>query len=110
MSHSCRCRRPGRVTGRDGRDRWGGWDPECRLSSKPVGEAAATCSSGHTLHLRSYGQPRHYLARRGRPGQMAVMANSTEHAGRWKLEDRFASPWHYLPVEVPPGAAALRVE
>ena len=25
----------------------------------------------------------------------------TRHAGRWTLEDRFASAWHYLPVEVP---------
>src|SRR5690348_1860679 len=53
---------------------------------------------------------RHYLAREGRPGQMTDMANSTEHAGRWTLEDRFASSWHYLPVEVPPGTAGLRVE
>ena len=35
---------------------------------------------------------------------------ATHHAGRWTLEDRFASPWHYLPVEVPAGACALRVE
>ena len=34
----------------------------------------------------------------------------TRHRGRWTLEDRFASAWHYLPVEVPPGACALRVE
>jgi hypothetical protein len=34
----------------------------------------------------------------------------THHTGRWTLEDRFASPWHYLPVEVPPGACALRVQ
>jgi len=34
----------------------------------------------------------------------------TRHSGRWKLEDRFASPWHYLPVEVPDGACGLRVE
>jgi hypothetical protein len=34
----------------------------------------------------------------------------TRHAGRWTLEDRFASPWHYLPVEVPGGACGLRVE
>jgi hypothetical protein len=34
----------------------------------------------------------------------------TRHAGRWTLEDRFASPWHYLPVEVPAGSCALRVE
>jgi PHP domain len=33
----------------------------------------------------------------------------TRHAGRWTLEDRFASPWHYLPVEVPEGACALRI-
>jgi len=38
------------------------------------------------------------------------MADSVRHAGRWTLEDRFASPWHYLPVEVGPGAAGLRVE
>jgi hypothetical protein len=41
---------------------------------------------------------------------MAGMATSARHTGRWTLEDRFASPWHYLPVEVPPGAAGLRVE
>jgi hypothetical protein len=35
---------------------------------------------------------------------------TTRHAGRWTLEDRFASPWHYMPVEVPRGACALRVE
>jgi PHP domain len=34
----------------------------------------------------------------------------TRHSGRWTLEDRFASPWHYLPVEIPRGACALRVE
>ena len=34
----------------------------------------------------------------------------TRYAGRWTLEDRFASPWHYLPVEVPRGSCALRVE
>jgi PHP domain-containing protein len=34
----------------------------------------------------------------------------TRHAGRWSLEDRFASPWHYLPVDIPPGCCALRVE
>jgi len=38
------------------------------------------------------------------------MAEVTRHSGRWTLEDRFASPWHYLPVEVGPGAAGLRVE
>jgi hypothetical protein len=32
------------------------------------------------------------------------------HRGRWTLADRFASPWHYLPVEVPPGTCALAVE
>jgi hypothetical protein len=39
-------------------------------------------------------------------GAMAI----SHHGGRWTLEDRFASPWHYLPVEVPPGSCALRVE
>ena len=34
----------------------------------------------------------------------------TTHQGRWTLADRFASAWHYLPVEVPPGSRALRVE
>jgi PHP domain len=34
----------------------------------------------------------------------------TIHQGRWTLADRFASPWHYLPVEVPPGSHSLRVE
>jgi hypothetical protein len=34
----------------------------------------------------------------------------TRHAGRWTLEDRFASVWQYLPVEVPPGSFALRVK
>jgi hypothetical protein len=34
----------------------------------------------------------------------------TRHRGRWTLEDRFASAWHYLPVEVPPGSCGLRVE
>jgi PHP domain len=38
------------------------------------------------------------------------VADSTRHSGRWTLEDRFASPWHYLPVEVGPEAAGLRVE
>jgi hypothetical protein len=35
---------------------------------------------------------------------------ATTHRGRWTLADRFASVWHYLPVEVPPGTHALRVE
>lgn len=35
---------------------------------------------------------------------------TTRHAGHWTLEDRFASRWQYLPVEVPPGAAGLRAE
>jgi len=34
----------------------------------------------------------------------------TTHNGRWTLADRFASSWHYLPVEVPPGTHALSVE
>jgi len=38
------------------------------------------------------------------------MGELTVHTGTWTLDDRFASPWHYLPVEVAPGTAALRVE
>ena len=38
------------------------------------------------------------------------MTDSTRHAGRWTLEDRFSSAWHYLPVQVGAGAAGLRVE
>jgi hypothetical protein len=38
------------------------------------------------------------------------MGELTVHTGTWTLEDRFASPWHYLPVEVASGTAALRVE
>ena len=34
----------------------------------------------------------------------------TRHAGEWTIEDKCSSPWHYLPVEVPPGASALRVD
>ncbi len=37
------------------------------------------------------------------------MAHTTRHAGQWTPEDQFASPWHYLPVEVPPGTWAVRV-
>ena len=37
------------------------------------------------------------------------MGDPTVHKGTWTLEDRFSSPWHYLPVEVAPGTAALRV-
>src|SRR5579875_2393103 len=33
-----------------------------------------------------------------------------EHSGVWTIEDRCASAWHYLPFDVPPGAAALRVD
>ena len=32
----------------------------------------------------------------------------TRHSGHWTLADRFASPWHYVPFEVPAGTAALR--
>jgi hypothetical protein len=34
----------------------------------------------------------------------------TRHAGTWTIEDRCESTWHYLPVEVPAGASALRVQ
>jgi hypothetical protein len=37
------------------------------------------------------------------------MATLTKHAGTWTIEDLMASRWRYLPVEVGPGTAALRV-
>lgn len=37
------------------------------------------------------------------------MGELTVHRGTWTLEDRFACVWQYLPVEVAPGTAALRV-
>ena len=37
------------------------------------------------------------------------MVQTTRHAGQWTLEDQIASPWHYLPVDVPPGTHAVRV-
>ncbi|MGH3263222.1 MAG: CehA/McbA family metallohydrolase, partial [Trebonia sp.] len=37
------------------------------------------------------------------------MASEFTHAGTFTLDDRIVSPWHYLPVEVPAGTAALRV-
>src|SRR3984885_15556763 len=37
------------------------------------------------------------------------MGSVVRHAGTWTIEDMMASPLHYLPVEVPAGAAALRV-
>jgi hypothetical protein len=38
------------------------------------------------------------------------MTDSVAHSGRWTPDDRFASAWHYLPVEVAPGTCGLRVE
>jgi hypothetical protein len=37
------------------------------------------------------------------------MGTLTTHRGTWSVDDLLATPWHYLPVEVPAGAAALRV-
>jgi len=34
----------------------------------------------------------------------------TRHAGRWTIEDRCESAWHYLPIDVVPGTCALKVE
>ena len=48
--------------------------------------------------------PGGHTVRSGGPG------GHTVHVGRWTLEDRFESPWHYLPVEVGPGTAGLRVQ
>jgi PHP domain len=35
---------------------------------------------------------------------------TTRHSGRWTVEDRCASAYRYLPVEVPPGSCGLRAE
>ncbi|MDR0346665.1 MAG: PHP domain-containing protein, partial [Nocardiopsaceae bacterium] len=40
---------------------------------------------------------------------MSDMAPTTRR-GRWTLTDRVRSPWHYLPLEVPPGTTGLRAE
>src|ERR1700735_3176448 len=37
------------------------------------------------------------------------MGSLITRRGTWSVDDRIAAPWHYLPVEVPPGTAALRV-
>ena len=37
------------------------------------------------------------------------MGSLITHTGTFSLDERIASPWHYLPVEVPAGTAALRV-
>jgi hypothetical protein len=40
---------------------------------------------------------------------MGFMGQRIELAGTWTPEDRFASVYQYVPVDIPPGAAALRV-
>ena len=52
---------------------------------------------------------RRTLAGMGRIWFGGGMSAITRHRGRWVPEDRCASAWHYLPVEVPPGTAGLRV-
>lgn len=37
------------------------------------------------------------------------MGSLITHTGMFTLDNRIASPWHYLPVEVPTGTGALRV-
>jgi hypothetical protein len=37
------------------------------------------------------------------------MGSLITHTGTFSIDDRLAAPWHYLPIEVPAGAAALRV-
>src|ERR1700761_3150595 len=38
-----------------------------------------------------------------------VMGSLITHTGTFSVDDRIAAQWHYLPIEVPAGAAALRV-
>src|ERR1700689_28588 len=42
-------------------------------------------------------------------GSADQMESVIRHAGTWTIDDMMASPWHYLPVEVPAGTAALLV-
>jgi hypothetical protein len=37
------------------------------------------------------------------------MGSLITHTGTFSVDDRIAAQWHYLPIEVPAGAAALRV-
>ena len=37
------------------------------------------------------------------------MGSQITYTGTFSIDDRIASPWHYLPVEVPAGTGALRV-
>src|ERR1700724_1592561 len=37
------------------------------------------------------------------------MGSLITHTGTFSIDDRLASQWQYLPVEVPPGTGALRV-
>lgn len=37
------------------------------------------------------------------------MGSLITHTGTFSIDDRLATQWHYLPVEVPPGTGALRV-
>src|SRR5271168_1622221 len=37
------------------------------------------------------------------------MGSMITHTGTFSVDDRIAAAWHYLPVEVAPGTAALRV-
>ncbi len=75
-----------------------------------TGERSSSTEATRPPHDRAPKPARPDLARHSGSGRMAVMGNATEHPGRWTLEDRFASPWHYLPVELPAGTAGLRVE
>ena len=34
----------------------------------------------------------------------------SRHAGEWTIEDKCESAWHYLPVDVPAGSSALKVD
>src|SRR5712671_215080 len=37
------------------------------------------------------------------------MGSLITHTGTFSIDDQIAAQWHYLPVEVPAGTAALRV-
>jgi hypothetical protein len=43
------------------------------------------------------------------PSGYRVGMEPLTRTGTFSVDDRIAAPWHYLPVEVPPGTSALRV-
>src|SRR5215469_6333718 len=99
-----------RISLRNSRD-WVRWARSALMtgSSPPAGMVNSPLSMGYVgAKLKTVAPwPREVIWFSPHTGSMGEL---TVHTGTWMPEDRFASPWHYLPVEVAPGTAALRVE